>query len=187
MTTTTKNTIEETKAAKNSAFLKALDKAFKAQTTANSAWHEAQKLAVELAAGGYRNLEPANRMIAAIYECKSLRVMSFVKFMLHLAGGENGSITWDAKLMKLGYKRKADSISESMVHYSNLTPFWEHAPESITQLVAFESVITAIKKLRTAATSGKAKATHEELQLLAEMEKLVVKHNPTAFEKKGKK
>lgn len=190
--TTTAQTVAKTVAPKTvktvSDFNAILAKASKAQMTANALWHEAQKLAVYFAGSADKNLEPANRMIKAIFECKSLRVMSFVKFMLHLAGGEEkGSITWDAEEMKLGYKRKGAAISEDMQKYSDLTPFWEHSPEKITPIVAFQDVIAAVKKVRTKADKGQATITHEELALLAQIEGLICKMNPTAFEKKSAK
>lgn len=179
MTTSTQYTI--------AGFNTVLTKASKAQATANNLWHEAQRQAVTFAASADRNLEPVNRMIKAVHDCKSLRVMSLVKFMLHLAGGEeNGSLNWDAKELKLSYKRKSETISADMVKYSNTVPFWEHAPEKITPIVKFQDVINAVKKVREKANKGQATVTQEELNLLLEIEKLIVKHNPVAFDK-GKK
>ena len=181
---TTEKKVEKKEQYTIQGFNAVLTKASKAQATANTLWHEAQRQAVTFAASADRNLEPVNRMIKAVHDCKSLRVMSLVKFMLHLAGGEeNGSLTWDAKEMKLSYKRKSETIPADMVKYSATVPFWEHSPEKITPIVAFKDVIAAVKKVRTKADKGQATITHEELALLHEIEKLIVKHNPTAFEK----
>lgn len=165
-----------------------IKKAVTAQGTANNLWHEATVHAVRFAASEDRNLAPMNQLIKAVHSCKSLRVMSLVKFVMYLAGGEtDGSLTWDAATLKLGYKKKADTIPAEAVQESIRVPFWEHCPEKIMNLAKFNDIIRTVKKVRDKAEKGEAVVTADELKVLTQIEQLIAKNFGTeVFEKKTK-
>ena len=163
-------------------------KAVAAQGSANTLWHEATVHAVRFAASEDRNLAPMNALIKAVHGCKSLRVMSLVKFIMHLGGGETeGSLAWDAATLKLSYKKKADTIPAEAIAEAIRIPFWEHCPEKIVNISKFSDIIGAVKKVRTKADKGEALVTSDELKVLAQIEALIAKNFGTeVFEKKAK-
>ena len=184
----TKGTTKRKKPTAMSIFNTVVDRAVKGQETTNADWKEATWRAVEFAASKDRNLEPVNILISKVHGCKSLRTMALVEYFKHLAtvGGEC-LVDWSAKELKFTYCSK-ETIPASAIAQAKKVAFWEFKPEVIHSMLKFDTLVQAVKKLRSKSDEGKALITADELKLLADIEKLMVKADPTIFEsKKGKK
>jgi len=189
-----KNTSEATKSATKrkkptamSVFNTVVDRAVKGQEATNADWKEATWRAVEFAAGKDRNLEPVNILINKVHACKSLRTMALVEYFRHLATVDGDCLVdWSAKELKFTYCSK-ETIPASAVAQAKKVAFWEFKKENIHSMLKFDLLIETVKKLRAKSDEGKALVTADELKLLADIEKLMVKADPTIFEKKSAK
>lgn len=190
-----KNTSEVAKTTKSKAkkptamsvFNAVIDRAVKGQETTNADWKEATWRAVEFAASKDRNLEPMNILIGKVHGCKSLRTMALVEYFKHLATVEGEClVSWSAKELKFTYDSK-ETVPASAVAQAKKVAFWEFKPEVIHSMLKFDTLVQAVKKLRAKSDEGKALVTADELKLLADIEKLMVKADPTIFEKKSAK
>ena len=170
-----------------SIFNTVVDRAVNGQEATNADWKEATWRAVEFAASKDRNLEPVNILISKVHGCKSLRTMALVEYFKHLATVEGECLVdWSAKELKFTYASKS-TIPTSAVAMAKKVAFWEFKKENIHSMLKFDLLIRTVKKLRSKSDEGKALVTADELKLLADIEKIMVKADPTIFEKKSAK